>query len=99
MNTETPENEINTPRSSPEAESEKPPESAAPSKSSESKPEGADPFDAAGEAETTAQAVLPRYIQLPFAEEAQHRPERNQWSGLRTPTWNVRQVNLEKTPA
>ncbi len=36
---------------------------------------------------------------LPFSEEAQYRPERNQWSGLRTPTWNVRQVNLEKTPA
>lgn len=34
---------------------------------------------------------------LPFGEEAAHRPERNQWSGLRTPSWNVRQVNLERT--
>jgi hypothetical protein len=30
---------------------------------------------------------------LPFAEEAAVKPERNSWSGLRTPTWNVRQVN------
>ncbi len=29
---------------------------------------------------------------LPFAEEAAMKPERNQWSGLRTPVWNVRQV-------
>ncbi|MGI9665986.1 MAG: hypothetical protein ACR2N2_02635 [Acidimicrobiia bacterium] len=33
---------------------------------------------------------------LPFSEEAAHKPERNQWSGLRTPSWNVRQVNLTK---
>jgi hypothetical protein len=31
---------------------------------------------------------------LPFGEEASHKPERNSWSGLRTPTWNVRQVNM-----
>lgn len=30
---------------------------------------------------------------LPFAQEAAVKPDRNQWSGLRTPTWNVRQVN------
>lgn len=30
---------------------------------------------------------------LPFAEEAAVKPERNSWSGLRVPTWNVRQVN------
>ena len=30
---------------------------------------------------------------LPFAQEASVKPERNQWSGLRTPLWNVRQVN------
>ena len=29
---------------------------------------------------------------LPFSEEASVKPERNSWSGLRTPTWNVRQV-------
>ena len=29
---------------------------------------------------------------LPFAEEASLKTDRNQWSGLRTPTWNVRQV-------
>lgn len=40
----------------------------------EAKPEGADPFDPAGEAETTAHAVLPRYIQTPFAEDAAHVP-------------------------
>lgn len=40
----------------------------------EAKPEGADPFDQAGEAETTAHAVLPRYIQVPFAEDAAHVP-------------------------
>lgn len=27
---------------------------------------------------------------LPFAEEASLKPERNQWSGLRTPLWTVR---------
>ena len=31
---------------------------------------------------------------LPFSEEASLKPDRNQWSGLRTPSWNVRQVNL-----
>ena len=33
---------------------------------------------------------------LPFAEEAAVKPERNSWSGLRTPSWNVRQVNTAK---
>jgi hypothetical protein len=33
---------------------------------------------------------------LPFAEEASMKPERNSWSGLRTPTWNVRQVTMTK---
>ncbi len=33
---------------------------------------------------------------LPFADEAAFKPERNQWSGLRTPSWNVRQVNLRE---
>jgi hypothetical protein len=33
---------------------------------------------------------------LPFAEEASVKPERNSWSGLRTPTWNVRQVTTSK---
>ncbi|MFK7939322.1 MAG: SDR family oxidoreductase [Roseovarius sp.] len=42
--------------------------------SSEAKPEGADPFDQTGEAQTTATAVLPRYIQVPFAEDAAHVP-------------------------
>ncbi len=32
---------------------------------------------------------------LALAEEAVVRPERNQWSGLRTPTWKVRQTTLE----
>lgn len=27
---------------------------------------------------------------LPFAEEASFKPETNQWSGLRVPTWEVR---------
>lgn len=40
----------------------------------EATPEGKDPFDLTGEAETTAQAVLPRYIQVPFAEDASHVP-------------------------
>jgi acyl transferase domain-containing protein/NAD(P)-dependent dehydrogenase (short-subunit alcohol dehydrogenase family) len=38
-------------------------------------PEATDPFDQAGEAETTARAVLPRYVQVPFAEDASHVPE------------------------
>ena len=38
------------------------------------KPEGTDPFEFAGEAETSAHAVLPRYIQVPFAEDASHVP-------------------------
>ena len=29
---------------------------------------------------------------LPFGEEATLKPQRGQWSGLRTPMWNVRQV-------
>jgi hypothetical protein len=33
---------------------------------------------------------------LPFADEAAVKPERNQWSGLRTPSWNVRQVTLRE---
>ncbi|MEM1429112.1 MAG: SDR family NAD(P)-dependent oxidoreductase [Pseudomonadota bacterium] len=39
-------------------------------------PEGADtrPFDLAGEAKNRAAAVLPRYVQLPFAENADHVP-------------------------
>ncbi len=36
------------------------------------------------------------YGLLPFAEEAAMKPERNQWSGLRTPSWNVRQVNASE---
>lgn len=35
---------------------------------------------------------------LPFAEEAAVKPERNQWSGLRVPSWNVRQVNFRIEP-
>ena len=31
---------------------------------------------------------------LVFADEAAVKPERNQWSGLRTPSWNVRQVTF-----
>jgi hypothetical protein len=33
---------------------------------------------------------------LTFSEEAAMKPERNQWSGLRTPSWNVRQVNASE---
>lgn len=33
---------------------------------------------------------------LPFGEEAKVKPERNQWSGLRTPMWSVRQVTTSK---
>jgi len=35
---------------------------------------------------------------LPFSEEASMKPERNQWSGLRVPTWNVRQVSFSLEP-
>ncbi len=36
---------------------------------------------------------------LPLGEEAVVRPQRNQWSGLRTPTWRIRQVDLvEESP-
>ena len=31
---------------------------------------------------------------LPLGEEAVVRPERNQWSGLRTPTWRIRQMDF-----
>lgn len=33
---------------------------------------------------------------LPFGQEAALKPERNQWSGLRIPLWNVRQVTLSE---
>lgn len=32
---------------------------------------------------------------LPPAEESAQRPERSRWSGLRTPTWRVRDTALE----
>lgn len=36
---------------------------------------------------------------LSMGEEAVVGPERNQWSGLRTPTWQVRQIDLtEESP-
>jgi len=36
---------------------------------------------------------------LPLGEEAVVGPERNQWSGLRTPTWRVRQTDFnEESP-
>jgi len=35
---------------------------------------------------------------LPLSEEATVKSERGQWSGLRTPTWNVRQVTLREVP-
>jgi hypothetical protein len=35
---------------------------------------------------------------LPLAEEAALKPQRGQWSGLRTPTWSVRQVTIEEVP-
>jgi len=31
---------------------------------------------------------------LAFSEEAKVKPERNQWSGLRTPSWNTRQATF-----
>ena len=31
---------------------------------------------------------------LPLGEEAVVRPQRNQWSGLRTATWRIRQVTV-----
>lgn len=33
---------------------------------------------------------------LPFSQEASVKPERNQWSGLRIPVWNVRQVTASR---
>jgi hypothetical protein len=37
---------------------------------------------------------------LPMGEEAIIKPHRNQWSGLRTPTWGIRQVDFqEESPA
>lgn len=37
---------------------------------------------------------------LSLGEEAIVRPQRNQWSGLRTPTWRIRQVDFfEDSPA
>ncbi|GMR02131.1 MAG: hypothetical protein BMS9Abin20_0458 [Acidimicrobiia bacterium] len=35
---------------------------------------------------------------LSFAEEAAVKPQSNQWSGLRTPSWNVRQVTFGLDP-
>jgi len=35
---------------------------------------------------------------LPFGAEAALKPERNQWSGLRVPSWNVRQVTFGLEP-
>jgi hypothetical protein len=35
---------------------------------------------------------------LPLGEEGVLRPERNQWSGLRTPSWMVRQTDFDDTP-
>ena len=34
---------------------------------------------------------------LPLSEEAVLRPERGQWSGLRTPVWNVRQLAVAES--
>jgi hypothetical protein len=34
---------------------------------------------------------------LSLGEEAVVRPDRNQWSGLRTPTWWLRQADIEQT--
>jgi hypothetical protein len=37
---------------------------------------------------------------LSLGEEAIVRPQRNQWSGLRTPTWRIRQIDFfEDSPA
>ena len=33
---------------------------------------------------------------LPMGEEATVKPQRNQWSGLRTPTWGIRQIDFQK---
>jgi len=33
---------------------------------------------------------------LPMGEEAIVKPQRNQWSGLRTPTWGIRQIDIEE---
>lgn len=40
--------------------------------SAAAEPIASDPFELTGEARTAAQAVLPRYIQMPFAEDAAH---------------------------
>jgi hypothetical protein len=34
---------------------------------------------------------------LPIGEEGVLRPQRNQWSGLRTPSWRVRQTGFDDT--
>lgn len=36
---------------------------------------------------------------LSLGEEAVVRPDRNQWSGLRTPTWRVRQIDFGDEPS
>jgi hypothetical protein len=36
---------------------------------------------------------------LPFAEEASFKPETNQWSGLRVPTWEVRKRTAARSTA
>jgi hypothetical protein len=36
---------------------------------------------------------------LSMGEEAIVRPERNQWSGLRTPSWRIRQVDFDTESA
>jgi hypothetical protein len=33
---------------------------------------------------------------LPLGEEAIVRPQRSQWSGLRTPTWRIRQIDFDE---
>ncbi len=35
---------------------------------------------------------------LPFGEEASFKPETNQWSGLRVPTWEVRKRTAVRAP-
>ncbi len=41
----------------------------------QSKPAGTSPFDHSGEASRAAKAVLPRFVQVPFGEDAGHVPE------------------------
>jgi hypothetical protein len=36
---------------------------------------------------------------LSLGEEARVRPQRNQWSGLRTPLWRIRQVDFDTESA